>query len=105
MGYAFDKRTRFATAGVAHAMPLDLQVFLWDIIEQEIAIRDDVDYLQVFSFTRKDSLLVILYSQEEPDINKQFCCDFRDEFDEFIDSKVYVIDDSTHSTMLFAHEY
>ncbi len=105
MGYVFDEGTRFVTAGVARMVPLDVQVFLWDIIAQEVAMRDDVDYLQVFSFTSKDGQLVVLYSQEQPDINKQFFYTLRDEFDEFIDNKVYVIDDSTHSTMLFAHEY
>ena len=56
------------------------------------------DYLQVFILTTTPTGQHIVYEQEQPP--------YRYELEvEWMDAKVFVIDDRTYSTMLLADEY
>lgn len=97
---------RYATKGINNKLPLELQGYLWSLIT-ELMKKEEVDFLQIFEFKRVDEkTLEISHKQEEPryEMVYQFKIDDYD-LKQIDQSKVYVIDDLTHSTMLFSEEY
>ena len=92
---------RYITKGVNEHIPLALQLMLWQLIEEARA-EVELDYLQVFEISQENSGLVhIVHEQEQPEYRKEVfaLCGSVDNY------KIFVIDDSTHSTMLLAEEY
>ena len=44
----FDNGSRYITRGVGNRIPLDIQIFIWQLIEDLKDTVGKVDYLQVF---------------------------------------------------------
>jgi len=92
---------KFITCGVNAAIPLALQLLLWQMID---AVPVPKDYLQVFKLSVKDQKLHVEHSQEEPEYKKEIDIQLgRDEIS--VSASLFVIDDGDHSTMLLADEY
>jgi len=89
---------KFITKGVSENIPPLLQSIMWELINQ---MPVDKDYLQVFSLSEYNGKQRIVHTQEVPEYKKEYVFDF----DTKVTGKVFVIDDSTHSTMLLANEY
>ena len=89
---------RYLTCGVDSAIPLELQLFLWECIDRLPAPKD---YLQVFELSPSDTMQSIVHSSEEPEYRKVYMIPS----DSPITEKLYIIDDGDHSTMLRASEY
>lgn len=106
MKATFNKLTRYTTCGIATEMPLKLQEFLWQSIDDWQAEGLTLDYLQVFKFEKiSTDLYAIRHTQEQPERSKVFYVG-KDFGAESVEGKtVFVIDDGDHSTMLFASEY
>ena len=79
-------------------IPVTLQLLMWELIQ---ALPVDKDYLQVFSLSEKDGKQIIIHTQEEPEYKKEYVLNLS----ETTCGKVFVIDDTTHSTMLMNYEY
>ena len=98
--------TMYCTSAIARELPLDLQQLLWRMIFN--AEREKkLDYLQIFHIEQDKccNLLVhIKHSQEKPKFELE---SFNFTFFplQLSSTKIYVIDDGDHSTMLFSHEY
>lgn len=90
---------RYLTKGVQAEIPFELQLFMWALIAH---LSEPKDYLQVFrlSVSEKGNQHIV-HEQEVPAYSREY--DVR--IDNPINAKVYVIDDSDHSTMLLAEEY
>ena len=93
---------RLITQGVADTIPLEIQMFLWSLLDELIAMSVEIDYLQVFEFSGENDIQTIIHRQEEPPyqtvyqfgkVNHPLC------------KKIYVIDDIEHCTMLLSDEY
>lgn len=99
-------KQHYLTKGIASGLPMDLQVFLWGIIEKE-KLYHELDYLQVFRLeVDKEENLYVHYSQEQPEHEQTYsCAAIGAKMPEVDGRKIYVIDDETHVTMLFAEEY
>jgi len=94
---------RFVTRGVADTIPLEVQMFLWSLLDGLIAKRAvELDYLQVFELSAEGGKQKIIHSQEVPEyqVVHQF-----DNVANPLNSKLYAIDNSTYVTMLLCHEY
>ena len=89
---------RYLTCGVDRTIPLELQLFLWDCVEQMPAPKD---YLQVFELKPVGILQSITHRSEEPEYHMEYVIPMENPIAE----KVYIIDDGDHSTMLLANEY
>lgn len=90
---------RYLTQGVQAEIPFELQLFVWTLIAK---LSEPKDYLQVFRFSVSEKgNQHIVHEQEVPAYSREY--DVR--IDNPINAKVYVIDDSDHSTMLLAEEY
>lgn len=95
----FEKwKKRYLTRGVDAGIPLDLQIFMWDSIDN---LPKERDYLQVFHLSEKNGLQVIHHTSEQPKFERTYVVMVENPVNE----KVYVIDDEEHCTMLLVEEY
>ena len=90
---------RYVTRGITSTVPLVTQIILWDCIDSMKVERKD--YLQVFNLVANGTNQQVTHSQEEHTYERTFTFPT----DEPITTKIFVIDDETHTTMLLAEEY
>lgn len=92
------KNARYLTCGVNAEIPPEIQLFLWECIDQ---LPPERDYLQVFDLTPMGDMQSIVHSSEQPEHRMVYAmpCEHK------ITAKVYVIDSGDYSTMLLASEY
>ncbi|MBE6861230.1 MAG: hypothetical protein E7499_08160 [Ruminococcus sp.] len=90
--------SRYLTKGVQEKISLELQIFMWECIDN---LSEPKDYLQVFNLSVVGSLQRITHTSENPEYKKEYLIPS----EKPIPEKVYVIDDGDHSTMLLAEEY
>lgn len=97
---------RYLTRGVEREIPMELQAFLWGIIEKEKPCHE-LDYLQVFRLeVDGEGNLHVHYSQEQPDQHRTYSLATVGANIPGVDGKkIYVIDDGENVTMLLAEEY
>ena len=104
MTYKFNGN-RYMTRGIQSELPLELQLILWSMINDNIKQGFTMDYLQVFELKSVNidgmKMQEITHKQEQPSYKNTFAF----ETDHPITAKIFVIDDISHSTMLFSHEY
>ena len=89
---------RYLTCGVDSAIPLELQLFLWNCVDQ---LPESKDYLQVFDLEVIGTMQSITHRSEQPEYRRVYLLPS----DKPITEKLYIIDDGDHSTMLLASEY
>ena len=101
----FEPQNRYVTCGIDQRLPQDLQRLIWTSIDARILFSNEkIDYLQVFTFKKIDGeILALRHEQEQPPILNVHYTNYRPEYDEILNEKIYVID-GDHSTMLFAYE-
>ena len=92
-------KDRYLTRGVDSEIPLDIQIFLWELVDK---LPKERDYLQVFNLTAKNGKQVIKHSSEQPKHEREYIIDV---LVKAVTAKVYIIDDGDHCTMLLAEEY
>lgn len=93
--------SRYLTKGINEEVPLNLQILLWSMIDSMLIEKD---YLQVFKIKVVNSnanLIEIIHTQEQPEYKQTINAVATIERD----MKIFVIDDGTNTTMLFAEEY
>ena len=96
----FDKnQPRYLTRGVDAEIPLDIQAFLWNAIDN---MPENRDYLQVFKLSVVNGLQVIHHTSEQPEFDMTYILT---ETDNPVTAKIYVIDSVEYATMLLAEEY
>ncbi|KPI53055.1 hypothetical protein KW95_04765 [Clostridioides difficile] len=96
---------RFLTKGVDCEIPIKLQIFMWNLID-ELKIKKD--YLQVFDITPINSSYVsVTHKQEIPKYTSTYKVEQSTDVNFEIDAKktIFVIDDIDHVTMLLSSEY
>lgn len=89
---------RYLTRGVQAEIPLELQIFMWNCIDQ---LPEERDYLQVFNLEPFGEMQRIVHTSENPEYKMEYLMPSEAP----ITAKVYIIDDGDHSTMLLANEY
>ena len=89
---------RYLSRGVDATIPIELQLFMWACIDQ---LPEPRDYLQIFDLEQVGDMQSITHRSEEPEYRKVYLLPS----EKPITEKIYVIDDSTHSTMILATEY
>ena len=103
----FDPQKRYLTCGIDKRLPQELQRLIWTSIDMRVLLaKEKTDYLQVFTFKKIDEeILALHHEQEQPPLLNVHYTNYRPEYEEILNEKIYVIDDGDHSTMLFAYEY
>lgn len=101
----FDNGSRYVSRGINDEIPIDVQIFMLQLIEELKNTIGDVDYLQIFTISTVDeseNTIRIIHSQEVPEYKKIWIFEASEPCNE---EKIFVIDDGNHSTMLLAEEY
>lgn len=97
---------RYVTQGIMHAVPMEIQLILWNLIDQKKNRKEPLDYLQIFEISpmMQSSNLhqKIVHRQEVPPSSKKILLSG---IAEPIKLKVWIIDDGDHSTMILPEEY
>lgn len=103
----FESQNRYLTCGIDQRLPQELQRLIWTSIDMRVLLaKEKIDYLQVFTFKKiDDEILALHHEQEQPPMLNVHYTNYRPEYEEILNEKIYVIDDGDHSTMLFAYEY
>ena len=103
----FDKNTRYVTCGLSEKVSEEMQQYIWMAVDlQKNFCEEELDYLQVFTFRKLgDDVLAITQSQECPEKTTTHYIEYKQEHENLVNEKIFVIDDGDHSTMLFAYEY
>jgi hypothetical protein len=98
---------RYATKEIMDMVSIELQAFLWSLIDTRRERGDDLDYLQVFTLSKKindrHQELQVSYHQEEPFYCEIFTINIPEEAIDKI--TIWVINSGDYSTMLLPHEY
>lgn len=98
---------RYFINGIEARLPVMYQIFIWDIIDGSREQGQEIDYLQVFELEVYEIetriMLKIIHSQEMPGFSRIYRIPIKKE--DSINGKIYVIDEITHATVLWAEEY
>ena len=92
-------RKRCITQNVLREISLGWMAFLWQCVDK---LPIEQDYLQVFELSDVNGFQRIVHIQECPSYRKEYLFS---PFFPTVTAKLYIINDETHATMLFAHEY
>ncbi len=92
-------KPRYLTRGVDAEIPFEIQLFLWDAIDNMPTERD---YFQVFKLSDISGLQTIEHSSEQPEFHMTYILT---EVEKPVTAKIYVIDSVKYCTMLLAEEY
>lgn len=96
----FSKNSRYLTKGVQRALKLEVQIYLWSLID---SLKEPKDYLQVFNLRKlPDGWINVEHSQEEPEYFSETMIELPLDEENL---KVFVIDSGEYSTMLLDYEY
>ena len=103
----FEPQNRYVTCGIDEHLPQELQRLIWTSVDMRVLLANEkIDYLQVFTFKKIDEeILALHHEQEQPPMLNVHYTNYRPEYEEILNEKIFVIDDGDHSTMLFAYEY
>lgn len=92
-------KKRYLTRGVNEAISFEIQLFLWEAVDNMPAPKD---YLQVFNLSVENGLQVIHHTSEQPEFDMTYILTT---VNTDITEKIYIIDDGEQCTMLLAEEY
>lgn len=94
---------RFITQGVKTQIPGYLQYLMWYLIENmEVEKKDHLHVFQLSeAYDNGEPMQKIIHTQEAPKYNLEHVF----KANNIVSAKVYVIDDTSHCTMLLAEEY
>ena len=101
----FNIENKFITIGVKENISLDIQLFMWNEIEERINLKGQVDYLQIFNLTIIDEVLGIVEIEHTQEIPEYRNISIIKSKGVRINLKVYVIIESEYATMMLASEY
>ena len=106
MEYIFKKDTRYVTRGINSDVPLEIQLFVWNCVDELIESEIQTDYLQVLRFKlEKTGKLSITHTQENPEYKKVIEIEMKEEYLSLDGVKVYILDSISYSTALLSNEY
>lgn len=95
---------RYVTGKIANEIPDEIQLVLWIMIDNlRKSTNIELDYLQVFRLYNQGGKQKIIHSQEQPEYRNEIIVTFLCHPVE--NTRIFVIDDGRHSTMMLAEEY
>ena len=93
------EKKRYLTRGVDETIPPELQLFMWEAIDQ---MPETKDYLQVFNLSVENGLQVVHHTSEQPEYKMTYILPT---VEKPVIAKIYCIDSEDYCTMLLAEEY
>lgn len=96
---------RYITKGVQQEIPLELQLFMWNCIDTLKEQGQELDYLQVFELTKERADDIFFQKIEHRQEVPKYSMTYRLFPKDMVETKIFVIDDGSHSTMMLAEDY
>ncbi|EJQ42369.1 hypothetical protein IEE_03934 [Bacillus cereus BAG5X1-1] len=96
-------QNRFVTKAVQNIIPLELQQFLWLIIDCRKAAGDRLDYFQVFELRSDHEHQFVCNTQVSPPLQLEY--KFTLNSKEVINCNVWLLDNGEYTTMLLPSDY
>lgn len=93
------EKKRYLTRGIDETLPLELQIFLWNAIDN---MPEPKDYLQVFRLNVENGLQILKHTSEQPAYEMTYILTA---IENAVNAKIYCIDNEEYCTMLLAEEY
>lgn len=93
------EKNRYLTRGVDELIPLELQIFLWNAIDN---MPEPKDYLKVFRLNVENGLQIVKHTSEQPAYEMTYILPA---VKNTVNAKIYCIDSEEYCTMLLAEEY
>ena len=102
------KINRYITRGISEQLSLDLQILLWNMVEER-ENQGHTDYLHIFRLQEEENILSITYEQEKPPYKLEYHYTNYVKNQNALPKKVYVIReddvDAFYYVMLLPEEY
>lgn len=93
------------TRGIAAEIGLEIQLFLWSMIDRRKERNVELDYFQIFEMSVENEngvkIQKVIHRQERPNIKDIYYISVETP----INGKIWVIDSDDYSTMMFPSEY
>lgn len=100
----FNQENRYVTKVVNENLDIRIQIRIWNLID-ELKELIEVDYLHIFRVSQiNKNRIQIIHEQEVPEYKAVYEIELQG-FALEHDAKIYVIDQTDYSMMLFAEEY
>ena len=102
------QENRYITRGVNEIIPKKIQLCCWQMIDEKARQPEiQLDYLQIFEFIRntQKGIFTIIHRQEEPPFIDYHEWQLTEELRSFSVTKLWIIDERTHQTLLLPDEY
>ncbi len=99
------KIERYMTRGIQADVPMEIQLFLWELQTEIRKNGKEMDYLQVYDLEVENGNQKIIHTSEEPAYEKEYVI----QVGEPVVAKIFIIEDDYGDklveTMLLAEEY
>ncbi|MDR3596440.1 DUF960 family protein [Clostridium sp.] len=99
----FKQENRYVSRQANEIVPVEIQILMWNMID-ELKLKIELDYLQIFRLKKKEDRVIIEHEQEVPPYKEQYELQ-EDNISIKHDIKIYVIDSIDYSTMILSSEY
>lgn len=97
------KDNRHVTRNVDSTVPKKMQLFLWELIDDQVKKGKEMDYLQKFELNSTQAGQEIKHSQVKPKHSYMILLPIA--MEDCINRTVWIIDDIEYQTMLFPEDY
>lgn len=101
------KENRYVNKGVKEVVSVELQLFCWQCIDEQVQLEKKLDYLQVFELNpdSQRQAIGIAHRQEEAFSITYHEVKMTETTNQVTFLKVWVMDDGTNQTMVLPEEY
>ncbi|HLR42520.1 MAG TPA: DUF960 family protein [Pseudogracilibacillus sp.] len=98
-----DKNKRYMTKTIDETVHAEIQMILWNLINEQRNEEKELDYLQVFELKMTDGRQRIVHRQEVPERKREWV--YTLQYTTPIDQTIWCIDSEEYQMMLLPNEY
>lgn len=94
---------RYMTRNIADGLHIEIQMIIWNLIEERVNNDEELDYLQVFELTNEKGMQSIIHRQECPMHKQQLLIQLQQTRP--VTSTVWCLDNGEYQMMLYPEDY
>lgn len=97
------KHARYMTKTIGGTVHTEIQMILWNLIDEQRKTEKELDYLQVFELKAVDGRQHIVHRQEVPERKREWM--YTLQYTTPINQTIWCIDSEEYQMMLFPSDY
>ncbi|MEC1375844.1 DUF960 family protein [Heyndrickxia oleronia] len=94
---------RYMTRNIADGLHIEIQMIIWNLIEERVNNDEELDFLQVFELTNEKGMQSIIHQQECPMHKQQWLIPLQQTRP--VTSTVWCLDNGEYQMMLYPEDY